>query len=260
LVTSDWHIPYHDPRGIAKVLEAQELLGIRNLCIAGDFLHVDAISTFTQRSKQPTLGEEIVQAKLILDALTTRFDRIEILPGNHDHRVEKTLARMATSVEGAQGLQMIGALVGLSEFTPADVALSFFEHFFDSDKVTVHSLSDMVINDTWVIQHPGSARKAPASSEREFCTIYRKSVLQGHSHLFALAFDPSGQDIAFNIGRMSDDSKFRYKRERPKPFPKGTLGMAAILTSADDSAGRLLPLAVHDRWFDLGLLKERLAS
>ena len=41
-------------------MEAQELLGITNLCIAGDFIHTDAMSKFTRRSKVPTLGEEVV--------------------------------------------------------------------------------------------------------------------------------------------------------------------------------------------------------
>jgi hypothetical protein len=260
LVCSDSHIPYHSPRAFLKLLEAQELLGITQLCIAGDFIHTDAMSKFTRRAKVPTLGEEMVQAAGVLKVLEGRFDKIVILPGNHDHRVEKTLAKMATSVEGAKGLEMIGAMLGMADFTPADLALSFFEFFFGSKKVEVRELSDLEINDTWLVQHPASCSRIGGQNERKMIYKHRKCIMQGHNHLFGVQYDDSGTDIGFNLGHMCDPSRFRYVRERPNTFPKGVLGFGAVLHDKENPEGYLLPLAVHDRWFDLAKLKERLTS
>lgn len=257
IVASDLHIPWHNTEGILHMCRVATALGIDRLIIAGDLIHADTISKYLGVGKTVKLTDELIACGRVLQALSAVFTTIDILPGNHDQRIEKTLASMKDTAHGRTALELVASLLGADETNPEQIASSFLMHFYQSPGVTIHALPDLLLNDTWLIQHPGSVSRQAPTNERRMSAKFRKSIIQGHSHLWGLGFDDSGQDVAFNCGHLTRPEKWRYIRERPSTFPMPTPGYAVIYTTPSNPYGRLLPVALHSRMFDPLDLLER---
>lgn len=243
MVCSDLHVPYHSMSAVEHMCDTASLFNVTKLVIAGDLLHVDSLSRFEQYQPEISLHDELREACSLLDFLESTFEAIVVIPGNHDQRVAKALSSLKNSTKGEKALSIIKGL--LNQSGPTDVgelATSVLSHYLSSSRVTVHPLPDLLLNDTWLIMHPGTASRSAPSQERKMAHKWRHSILMGHSHLFGIGFDDSATDVAFNIGCMSLDEHFYYKRERPSSYPKPVLGYCAILDN------KVLPIAIHDRW------------
>lgn len=257
LILFDPHIPFHDPVVIQDALEAAVMLGIKKLIIPGDVMHMDTISKYIGVGKTVNVTDELVSCGKVLNALATLFDEIVCIPGNHDQRLEKMIAQMQDTKDGRRGLEMVANLLGANDINDAeDVSYRYLRHFFTSPKITWHSLPDLILNDTWLIQHPGSVSRVPPQTERAMARKFRKSVLQGHSHVWGVGFDDSGIDVCFNGGHAARDERWRYMRERPSTFPATIHGYGIVYTTPECPEGRLLPMAVHPRYFKLSELRK----
>ena len=262
VVISDPHIPFHDPHALAYVCEIAEMLGVRRLVVGGDLLHFDEISKYDRAGETVNWIQELTSGGRVIEALAEVFtDGIDIIPGNHDQRLEKLLAKMNESKEGRKGIEVIASLLGRPNPDHAeDITYSLMAHFLGKAGVTIHTLPDVTINGYWLVQHPGSVSRIPPQNERKMVAKHRKAVIQGHSHLFGVGFDESGQDIAFNCGHMAMEEKWRYVRERPTHFPRAVKGFGIIYQTPTAPQGRLIPVALHDRWFDLRELAAMLGA
>jgi len=250
VILSDPHIPWHNPDVILDMCETAVLLKIKKLIIPGDLIHADTISKYVGVGKTVSVTSELQSTARVLRALEEVFDSIVIIPGNHDQRLERMIAGLRDTKDGRKGLDMVAALLGAGGFDDAeDVSLRYLRHFLHSPKVTWHPLPQMELNGTWLLQHPGSVSRIAPQNERAFVRKHRKSVIQGHSHLWGLGFDESGTDVAFNCGHAADDKKWRYVREKPSSFPASVHGYGVIYCTKDNPGGRLIPIAVHPRMF-----------
>ena len=262
VVISDPHIPFHDPHALQYVCEIADMLRVKRLVVGGDLLHFDQISKYDRAGKTVNFVDELVSGGRVLEALAEVFtDGIDIIPGNHDQRLEKLLAKMNESKEGRKGIEVIAALMGRPDPDHAeDITYSLMAHFLGKAGVTIHTLPDITVNGVWLIQHPGSVSRIAPQNERQMAIKHRKCVIQGHSHLWGLGFDPSGTDVCFNVGHLALEEKWRYVRERPGHFPKAIKGFGVILRTASAPEGRLLPIALHERMFDLREIADILRS
>lgn len=252
-ILPDLHIPWHDPAALMQACEAASALGVRVALIPGDLLHMDKISKHQGVGKTVHPTEELVAAKAALDALRLVFERIVVIPGNHDQRLEKWFERTSKSKSGAEQLENVAALLNADATVLEDVANKFIAHFLGGDGIEIHPLPQIewAVDGSgykWLIQHPGSCRKTSPSLERAFSHKFRKPVIQGHSHLWACGFDDSGTDPCCNIGHLSDDTKYRYVRERPSVFPRTVKGYAMLLKDEDVPGGYVWPIPIHDRY------------
>lgn len=250
VVATDLHIPWHSPAVVTDFCEAAVLLGIKTLIVGGDLIHADLISKYVGVGKSIPVTDELRSCGRVLRALEEIFDRIIIIPGNHDQRVERMIAGLRDTKEGRRGLEMVAALLGAGDIDDAeDMSLRYLRHFLASPKVTWHPLPQLELNGTWLIQHPGTVSRIAPQTERAMIRKHRKSVIEGHAHTWGLGFDESAIDVAFNCGHGADDEKWRYVREKPTSFPKGVKGYGIVYASKDNPGGRLIPVAVHDRMF-----------
>lgn len=254
MVCSDLHIPYHDPHALEVLCNTAEQLGIHRLIIAGDLVHADSFGRFDSPGPQVQLQQELNAAHHVMSALLDHFDDITVIMGNHDQRLERVLSRMQHSDRGQNALDLLRSVLGLQDTAcAADVAMGVLARFLSLPGVKLHSLPDLMLNDTWLVQHPGGVSRVSPSGERKMAAKHRKCIVSGHSHLWALGFDDSATDLVFNCGHMCDDSKFRYVRELPTSFPKSVRGFCAIFD--DDDGGFLWPFALHKRYFSLDKLE-----
>jgi hypothetical protein len=252
MLCSDIHAPWHDPAAVLDMCDVAVMIGARRLVVGGDIIHADTISKYLGVAPTIPVTKELESLGRLLSALEEVFDEIILIPGNHDQRVEKMIASMRDTKDGRRGLEMVASLLGAADPDDAeDMAMRYMSHFFKSPKVKWHPLPDLIINDSWLIQHPGTASRIAPQGERAMVRKHRKSVVQGHTHLFGIGFDESGEDVAFNIGHLALDSKWRYMRERPTSYPKSVQGFAALYTTEDSPGGRIIPFARHKRWFRL---------
>jgi hypothetical protein len=258
VIVTDIHAPWHDPAVLRKVCEAGALLGVRQLIIGGDLFHADTISKYIGVAKSIPIVEELHQCRKVLDALELFFDRIVVIPGNHDQRFERMLALCKDSSGGRKALDLLAALLDVDKDDTEALSESYLSRFLCSPRIELYPLPQLVLNGAWLIQHPGTCSRTAAATERGMIAKHRMSVVQGHNHLFGVTFDASGQDIAFNCGHASNETKFRYMREKPGTFPAMVKGFGVVLVDDAHPTGYLVPLAVHDKWFDLGALAQRL--
>ena len=254
IILTDTHIPYHDPEVILKAIKAARVLNIRNLVVAGDLLHCDTISRYENAGKMPAITAEMVSAAAVLTELRKYFDQITIIVGNHDQRIEKLFAKAKNTESNA--MRLMAAVMG-KEFEAEDIAYGVIDHFLSSDKVTIHRLPDLILNDEWLVLHPGSCSRAASTTERKLADKHLKHVIGGHNHLVGYSTSSSGKHIAANIGHACLNEKFRYQREKPSTFPKTVPGFCAIITDEEAPNGRIIPLMVHPAWMDLEHLWRR---
>ena len=106
-----------------------------------------------------------------------------------------------------------------------------------------------VLDGPWRIHLPG-----PVAS-RGYVDLTLE-VLGPHA---GVSFDDSGIDMVVHLGPLSDDDKFRYKRERPSHFPTPVASFIAILADQDPE-GQAVPFFIHDRAYDIDALARRLAG
>ncbi len=257
MLLSDPHIPFHHTETIVQMCETAQMLGIKNLCVPGDLIHADTISQYDQAGKTVAIRAELECAGRVLEALLSVFDRIEIIVGNHDQRIEKLVAKWAQK----DGKHLASLMAGVLKVEDEAEAISYgiFRHFLGNpDRVIMHPLPEIVINDKWLIQHPSQCSRKPPTNQINMIHKWRLSVVGGHNHLWGLAFDNSAVDCAFNIGPACDSSKWRYMRERVTDFPRQVNGYAAIIQTDDNPGGMLIPMALHDRMFNMKDLMARL--
>ena len=260
IIISDLHVPYHHIPTVQRALEAAVLLNVRTLIIAGDFIQGDTVSKYLGVGSAPTLAEEMVALKRVVEALLEVFDRIVIIPGNHDQRIEKTIAEASETKVGRRSLDKIASLLGTDPADHETTAGEYIRHFLASPKVTYYPLPQLIVNGAWLVQHPGTVSRVAPQNERKMAEKHRLSVIQGHSHLTGFGFDASGRDVAANIGYTADQERYRYIREKPTTFPQAVHGFCAILKSEQQPHGYLVPLVVHERWFDLKELARRMGG
>lgn len=252
IVWFDPHVPWHDPAVIKHACEAALLLDIRKLIVPGDLIHADTISKYIGVGKTVPVTHELQSCGRVLRALEEVFDRIVIIPGNHDQRIERMIASLRETKDGRRGLEMVAALLEAGDMDDAeDLSLRYLRHFLGSPKVTWHELPQLILNDTWLLQHPGTVSRIAPQTERAMARKHRKSVVQGHSHIWGVGFDESATDVCFNGGHGASDEKWRYIREKPTTFPKSVKGYGVIYQTEGDPGGKLIPIALHDRMFSI---------
>ena len=255
-IISDIHIPFHDPQTVARACKYSVLLGVRKLIIAGDLIHADIVSKYVGAGKLVELSSEMVSCGRVLRALEEVYDEIHIIPGNHDQRVEKRVAR-GMKTEGDL-LKTVAAMLDVPE-DPESVTMGVFEHFYSSPKVHLYPLTDLILNERWMVLHPGSCSRVSPQTERKMAGKFLMHAMGGHNHLWGIGFHESGKFFAVNLGHASDNSKFRYVRERISTFPEttGQKGFSFILCDDEVPTGRLLPVSMSEEYFDLERLYER---
>lgn len=89
VVIGDLHIPWHNEKTLAKILN----LKADRVVVNGDIMDCFAASRFVKEYNNVTIKEEFAQARAILEAFSERFPRIDIIAGNHDARFRRAIQK-----------------------------------------------------------------------------------------------------------------------------------------------------------------------
>ena len=87
LVFGDSHIPWHNEKTLAKILNVKA----HRLVINGDFTDCFAASRFIKEYNNVHIKDEVAQARVYLEAFAEKFEHIDLIEGNHDGRYRKMI-------------------------------------------------------------------------------------------------------------------------------------------------------------------------
>jgi len=102
LIVPDAHVPYHDRRAWALMLQAARVVRPERIVVLGDLLDFYCVSSHTKDpSRRISLEQEIEGGNEALDQLDALGARERILlAGNHETRLDRLLASRAPEIAG----------------------------------------------------------------------------------------------------------------------------------------------------------------
>lgn len=205
VVIGDAEVPDHDSEIFSMVADVAHRFAIDTLIINGDFFDAGKFSTWkkTFDAKQLLFDEEIQLARTILSSFLKFFDRIFIIPGNHEDRISKLTSG----------------------------AINFGHFIFDLENVfySPYNFLDLKTSSgTFAITHGKSYSRIPLATARKLAGIYNKSIIIGHSHHLGMTFDPSGNLYLIDGGCCRDIIKTQYKSMSMSTFPQWVPGFVVI--------------------------------
>ena len=212
LVLSDLHIPYHDVDWIAKCVDVARTMGIKRLIIAGDLLDSKQLGKFADQSEH-TLEDEVDQAHQLVAWLRSRFEQIDVFPGNHDARFARAVGNQISTTK-------------LLEWACGNAA-------------TIHSHHHVYVGQTWLVAHPGAYSRVPGRPAEQLAAKFQRSVATAHTHKWALSFDVSGNHWIAEIGACANPRYFGYTHRELRTFPAHQQG--ALIIDSDERPHLLHP-------------------
>jgi len=211
MVCGDFHMPYLDIDFFEKMINVAKIFlrPPRTLLIAGDLIDFESISFWGTENKDSHIDIDIQSSRLILNVMFKTFDEVYLCIGNHEKRLMKKLDWFFTS-------QMMGDLFTVNEKL----------HVVPYPYLNVTS-GDHVFRCT----HPKTYSRI-GSATVGLATKYRVTVLGFHGHNFSIRQDPSGQDLGYDVGCMTDAKLHSYIRQNETTHPMWTKGFAVVRNGA----------------------------
>ena len=211
-VTADWHHPLADYGLINTFIDhARDIRATNWLLVAGDWFHLDALSSFDSKQDSANLPKELQGSTLAMRKVLETFDRVYMSWGNHDARMHKTLGYKVPFV---LAMQMM--------FHDLEPELLARIQFSNLDHIWVDTPRG-----PFYVSHPKAYTQIPLNTARRLASIHLAHVITGHSHHTAIGHDVSGKYVAAEIGGFFNASRTEYL-QRTTTFPKWQNGWGFI--------------------------------
>lgn len=206
LIITDTHAPYQNKQLLMSAFRIAKERGVKTLIHAGDLIDGGAYNTQAKNEVVPPIQTEILHARSILYTATSYFDKVYILPGNHDAYYFKK------------------EKITFEEFI-YDVILNGLHQ--DSVFTTDH---DYIYYDNFaIIGHLTNGYDMVAGKIAAALALkYRRHALVGHDHLFGAIQAENGK-YGVSIGAMFVPGSFAYKAKSYNTFPHSQLGFAILM-------------------------------
>lgn len=242
VVMGDLEIPFHHAQFVNQVLEVAESWGITQCILAGDQLHLEALSAWQPHwiepsvdmaelmesmyiaiqdeesgealriweeieqgmvSGAPNFSRELLIARDVLGVLGERFDLIHFVLGNHEGRLIRTLSTVLSPTD-------LLALLKLDE----------------KWKISPYYYGILESNgETYRVTHPKSAAQIAV---RKLASKFLMHILMGHSHALTMRRDISDSFWACEIGCCVDEERLAYVGQRDNTARAHSLGAAIV--------------------------------
>ena len=231
IVISDIEIPDHDPAMLEAALLTAIAQNIKTLIIAGDYLATDN-PTLTQWAQTWAAGNEINYegaigiALEILRRYLQWFDRIVILEGNHDDRINR-----ATGGEVWFGM-LLREAQRYAEDADAKVVFTRYNYLYVRTRrgpVYVchqHDYSKTPVRlaqEHYAVQNGPDYDPTDPDSVKESCHI-----IVTHCHIYQSGVTPDDYREVHALGTMRNPLKTKYMRTKATKHTKWTQGFMMV--------------------------------
>ena len=192
IVVGDIHIPttFWELAEMVSVVADKHLDGDKTLIIAGDFINADALSHYPFTVAPPTLSQELLIARELLQIWSETFDRIIMFMGNHEMRVFKN---------------MYGSIGG------ADIRALFVGEV--GEKFELYNIGQVIVNsgnERWRITHQNSYSKIKGRTANVLAQKHQSNIISHHEHHVAIMRDDFDYQTIVNNGGLHDHEKMAY--------------------------------------------------
>ena len=207
ILTSDWHVPYHDIALVRDVIRCAVDNGIKDIVAAGDVIDFPTISRFDPRDVDSYVGMEFTAVGDVLYEFGEAGLQVHWTRGNHELRYFKALKHQVDIRD------LVKSCIG------------------DDDFITSYDVEEMVVlsgDDAWLITHPSDYSTVQLTVPKKLAEKYMMNVASAHSHMYAFGHSPSGLEL-LETGGLFDPNKLAYLwRGGATKFPKQVSGWWCI--------------------------------
>jgi predicted phosphodiesterase len=204
LIISDTHCPYQNKELLIKAFELAKKQKIKLLIHAGDLIDAGSLNSQAKGEKTTAIETDIEHARSILYVARTYFNKIVLIPGNHDGYYVK---KKAVSFR-----QMIHDVILLNKYPDIFITTEYDYVFY---------------NEFAVIGHPSNYDMTAGKLAAELTYKYNLHALVGHDHLYG-AMKGKDNKWGLSIGGMFMPNSFWYKSRSYSVFPHSQLGFVII--------------------------------
>lgn len=197
IVTSDFHIPLHDPGFINAMINAARKHKIKKLIIGGDYFNMEDFSSYPPPQPEAAINVERRDGNLIMKTLLRTFDEIWFFWGNHDFRLTRKLGFKKSFEECMEWM-----LCELTEEEKKRVHISELDHM-----VYYPAGEDGL---KFRVCHPKNYSDVPLAVGKKLAVKYNCSIITAHSHHCAIGAAPNGVDILIEAGGFFDKERTEY--------------------------------------------------
>jgi len=197
------------------LLDVSKTLGIRKLCIAGDFLNADAYSHFDKLIPKEFTdwGTELEVGGRVVEALLDWFTDIVMLPGNHEERFLR-----ANNWECS--FEHMIRLFGLPEGLRSRIVVNVGPHTRSAYRYAVFC--------GYRVTHAKNFSIIPARVAFRLASKYEQHIICAHGHRVAKTMSESGKYVVIDSGGMFDKKRMAYTSIYDTTYPEQTNGFIVL--------------------------------
>lgn len=177
--------------------------GERVLIVHGDVFNADVFSRWDDVVLSPTWEQERKAAQNLFAIWAKTFDKIIVMPGNHDYR-------LLVKMDGQ--LSFGGMMWGMVNEQDQDLA-KIFGAMFSTGKLTTSPVDHCFVNTPqgkYLVAHGTSYSVNPLTVASDYAIKYQAHVISGHEHHIGQSIDRFGRYFLINNGGLFDKDKFAY--------------------------------------------------
>ena len=193
-----------DDSGVAEAISDQLFEFAKSLPSKRQAQLIDILSTAKEREPEKNISAELNVCRREIRNLQKKFDKIDMVLGNHEGRL---LRALETAVDPQE-------LLNLMKVDDAKWRVSpyYYSVLWSAGQ-------------KFQIEHPRNTAKFSAW---KLAAKYGCHVIMGHSHQLNLTFDISGKFYAIESGHCVDESKLPYASQRHNQGHQHCLGAVLV--------------------------------
>ncbi len=204
LIISDTHAPYQNKRLLLAAFKKAKYFQCKQMIHAGDLIDAASYNSQARNEVVSSFETDISHARSILYTARTHFDKVYILPGNHDMYPMKKL-----KISFADLIHTILDNKYIDQFITTE-----YDYVYYSDFAMIGHLSS-------------GYDPVPGRVAADIADKYNLHALVGHDHLFGAMRGKSAK-WGISIGGMFMLNRFWYQARAFNTFPHNACGFAII--------------------------------
>lgn len=197
LYCSDIHAPSYAPLMLDRLMRIGRKRNIPTLVIGGDLTDQATISHWPNTLPQHSLEQCLDSAGLVLSLLGDVFERIVVIPGNHDDRTAKKLGSYY-SFE-----RLLRSCIGTRRMNADLIATDYSYAYFGKT-------ADVGPDAGVIAGHPSFYSSTAGKGVAEVAEMEHRHVLGSHNHLQAVTWTKSGRYWGVDPGCMCEADNTPY--------------------------------------------------
>lgn len=194
-IASDAHVPYHDERLLANMLQTCREFEVTSIVWLGDLADMPTYSSWGNKDKGTTFQREKQIIRGVLEKVAELGFKQWWTSGNHEDRLFR-------KNDFQFGMRELADMVGVSKLIDNHLLVV-------SDNPTVNAYCGK-----WMLTHPAQYGSTPLVVPSKLATRYQQHVCSAHAHHSGMTWDETGRFRAVETGGLFKPELHNYIQHR----------------------------------------------